>query len=189
MTIPQTLRGGWTPQKCVDLPPARQESGSECAWTGPRAATHRRPWAPVDRLATPPSGPSAVASSSPGTRGAGSARPGDQGEPGTAAAASAWSRSSLKCSSSPPRRPARQAQGELPAGATGGIGHGGAVLPGSRRRRPRAPGDGRHRSQGEAGDRQRFERPHTAASSAPPAAMVCRKGSAPATGPDRPQSS
>ena len=41
------------PQKCVELPPARQQSGSGCAWTGPRAATHRRPGAPVDRLAPP----------------------------------------------------------------------------------------------------------------------------------------
>ena len=66
-----------------------------------------------------PLGDSAVAGSSRGTRGAGSARSGDQAEPGTAAAASARSSSSSKWSSSPPRRHARRARGELPAGGDG----------------------------------------------------------------------
>jgi len=34
MAIPETLRGGWSSQKCVDLPPAYQKTGSGCAWTG-----------------------------------------------------------------------------------------------------------------------------------------------------------
>lgn len=33
MTTPETLRGGWSSQKCVDPPTARQQTASGCNWT------------------------------------------------------------------------------------------------------------------------------------------------------------
>ncbi len=37
LAIPKTLRGGRSSQKCVDLPTARLQTGSGCAWTRRRS--------------------------------------------------------------------------------------------------------------------------------------------------------